>query len=355
MQEVAKRDLSRSRRPGLARLGVLVAAIVAVVIVVANLGGGSSSGTGSPASKTSTGRPAPWPAPPKRLVARLAPRRLPAALSGEAAVDRGDSVLAIGGLDSGLVSTAGVTEIASGGRRIVSAGSLAAPLHDAAAASVAGRTLVFGGGAATTIDAVEELAPGGTARAIGHLPTARSDLSAVTIGPRAYVLGGYDGTSPVASVLATSDGRRFTEIARLPTPVRYAAVAALGRRIYAFGGELADGTDSNAIQAVDVHSHRARLIGRLPTPLSHASAVVLGGRIFVLGGRVAGAASDRILSFDPGRARLEPAGRLPAAVTNAAAASAGGTGYLIGGLRASGAARDSIVTVRPVGTPRSPR
>jgi len=229
MQEVAKRDLSRPRRSGLARLGVLVAAIVVVVVIVTtNLGGGSSSGTGSPASKQSKGRPAPRPAP-----------------------------------------------------------------------------------------------PGGTARAIGHLPTARSDLSAVTIGPRAYVLGGYDGTSPVASVLATSDGRRFTEIARLPTPVRYAAVAALGRRIYAFGGELADGTDSNAIQAVDVHSHRARLIGRLPTPLSHASAVVLGGRIFVLGGRVAGAASDRILSFDPGRARLERAGRLPAAVTNAAAASAG--------------------------------
>ena len=87
--------------------------------------------------------------------------------------------------------------------------------------------------------------------------------------------------------------------------------------------------------------------------LAHASAVVLRGRIFILGGRAAGAASDRILSFDPGRARTAPAGRLPAAVTNAAAATAGKAGYLIGGLGASGTALDTIVTLRPAAPPRS--
>src|SRR5439155_23643405 len=114
------------------------------------------------------------------------------------------------------------------------------------------------------------------------------------------------------------------------------------------GGDLADGTDSDAIQSIDVRSHRAKLIGRLPTPLSHASAVALGGRVFILGGRIGGVATDRVLSFEAGEARVKPAGHLPTAVTNAAAASAGGTGYLIGGLGASGTALSSIITTRLV-------
>ena len=129
----------------------------------------------------------------------------------------------------------------------------------------------------------------GVAQIVGALPTTRSDLSAVTVGERDYVLGGFDGTTTVPTVLSTSNGTTFHEFARMPVPVRYAAVASQGHVIYAFGGELADGSDTDAIQSIDTVTGRARVIGHVPHAFSHSSAVALGGRILILGGRIAGA------------------------------------------------------------------
>ena len=90
-----------------------------------------------------------------------------------------------------------------------------------------GQVLVFGGGTTISTDAVQALpAPGGaiaagtTAHQVGRLPTVRSDLSAVTIGGRAYVLGGYDGSEPIDSVLQTTDDSTFVQVATLPAPAR---------------------------------------------------------------------------------------------------------------------------------------
>jgi outer membrane protein assembly factor BamB len=219
-----------------------------------------------------------------------------------------------------------------------------------------GSVLVFGGGATTGTDAVQSLSAGQDARLIGHLPTPRSDLVAVSMGDRAYVLGGYDGQAPSAAVLQTSDGRRFTSIAQLPVPVRYPAVAAVGQAIYLFGGETAGGTPTDAIQRVDVSNGDARVIGRLPNPLDHASAVAPGGHIYVLGGDAGGAASARILAFDPSQGTAAVAGRLPTPVSNAAAATLGAKGYLVGGIGAGGAPlrsviRVSVKSVQPVASP----
>jgi N-acetylneuraminic acid mutarotase len=222
---------------------------------------------------------------------------------------------------------------------------LVQPLHDAAAATLGGRTLVFGGGAATTYDTVQELAPGGSAHRIGHLPAALSDLSAVSIGGAVYVLGGYDGQQPSASVFRTIDGQSFTTVARLPTAVRYTAAAAIGNRIYAFGGELATGGDTDQIQEYDIGTGQASVAGRLPQSVSHASTVVLNGVIYVLGGRRNGAASSQILRFDPSRGAVKPAGRLPEPVFDAAAGTASGVGYLVGGIGSQGTSVDSVMTL----------
>jgi N-acetylneuraminic acid mutarotase len=257
----------------------------------------------------------------------------------------GNRLLVIGGADRADVSTDKVLSLDPRSGKVSPAGTLFEPMHDAAATALAGRTLVFGGGASTTFDTVQQLSPGGSAHQIGHLPAALSDLSAVSIGETAYVLGGYDGQRPSESVFRTSDGRSFTTVARLPTAVRYAAVAALGSRIYAFGGELSTGADTDTIQEYDTGTGRASVVGRLPDAVSHASAVVLNGVIYLLGGRRNSAPSDRILRFDPSRHVALPAGRLPAPVFDAASGTAAGVGYLAGGIGAQGTSVDSVVTL----------
>lgn len=323
---------------------MLVASLLLVAAVLVALLAPSS---GSP--RVATGRAQQRAQRPPRLVTRLVSARLPAAVSGETALTQGEGVLVIGGLDASDVSTAAVTELRPAGAKLVPAGSLSQPRHDTAAAVLAGNVLVFGGGSVAELDSIESLRRGGAGQVIGRLPSTRSDLSAVTIGARAYVLGGYGGQSPLAAVLQTADGLSFATVASLPVPFRYAAVVAVGQTIYTFGGELASGSDTDAIQAIETGTGRARVVGRLSHPLSHASAVLLGGRIYLLGGTVRERATSAIVSFDPSTSTVRPAGRLPFAVTNAAADQVGGIGYLIGGLNAAGASLDTVVEIRLAG------
>jgi outer membrane protein assembly factor BamB len=278
---------------------------------------------------------------------------LPAPVWGESAVGLAGGPLILGGLDSSEASVSGVFQLDAKGGRLSPAGGLSGPLHDAAATALGDRVLAFGGGTEASSDLVQALpAPGGTVAAAatavetGRLPTVRSDLSAATIGDRAYVLGGYDGSTPLDSVLATADGSSFERVATLPRPARYIALAALGGRLYAFGGETGGGGSSDAIRMVDPRAGTARVVGHLRRPLSHPSAVVLGGHIYVLGGEAGGTASNRVWSFDPASGRVSGAGRLPLAVSAAAAAVVGSTGYLIGGKGSGGEALPSVVLLR---------
>ena len=52
-------------------------------------------------------------------------------------------------------------------------------------------------------------------------------------------------------MLATTNGRAFTKVATLPLPVRYAAVAGAGNRIWVFGGLTPVG-NSRVIQQVNL-------------------------------------------------------------------------------------------------------
>lgn len=214
-------------------------------------------------------------------------------------------------------------------------GHLADPAHDAAGAVLGGRPYLFGGGDLTELAAVQALQHRGTAVVAGQLPGPRSDISSVTLGSTAYLVGGYDGTSWVGTVLATTTGRAFRRVANLPVPVRYAAVAGTGTRIWVFGG-LTPAGNTRVIQQVNLATGQARVVGRMPAAMSAATAVTLGGRIFIAGGQVTtgGGAlvpSRKVLAYDPVQHRVTTVGRLPVAVTNAAAAVVGDSAFLVGG------------------------
>jgi outer membrane protein assembly factor BamB len=334
-----------------------------------------------------------------KAYAAVAPRGLPAAEAGlmpwrlavpvsrEVAVTGpGDRLVVLGGLTAGGASATGIYAFRAGTGVVHRLGALSAAVHDAAAAVIGGRVVVFGGGSPASVATVQSLGLGGSrvrsgiAAAAGSMPVRRSDAAAVTIGSAVYVVGGYDGARADAAVLATADGRTFARVAVLPVPVRYPAVAALGGKILVFGGQAITGPHAGApvaaIQAVDPVRHTAAVIGRLPEPLAGAVAVTVGGELFVAGGESpaaqprtpgvgatqlgpgeksalagAGAASSTstvstIWAFDPAARRLLPAGHLQVPVSHAAVTVAGGAAWIVGG-ESNGALVASVQMLRP--------
>ena len=338
---------ARERRPPRVGPRARFALPVSLLGICALLGGCGAGAHGtSTRARVSTATPR-TARDPLRLSTVVA-GHLPQAVSGEALIVRDGTVLVLGGLNRLDESTSSIVGYAPDSGRVRAAGALAQAKHDLAAASLQGRELVLGGGSASELDSVEELTGGLSGVRVGTLPSPRSDLSAAATGGYVYVLGGFDGSAPpLRQVLRTRDGRRFEVAGTLPVGVRYAALAAAGSMLYAFGGELADGGDSRAIQAFDTATGHARLAGNLPEPVSHAAAVSLGGRIYILGGRSGATALRGIASYDPVGPRLRAAGELPFAVSNAAAASSGGVAYLVGGIGAGERTLDTVVAVRP--------
>jgi len=251
-------------------------------------------------------------------------------VSRAVAVARGSDILIMGGLDANQASSPEVFRLDPLRGVLTPAGSLALPTHDAAGSIIDGQPFVFGGGAQSSVDAVQSLLPAGQATISGRLPQPRSDLAAVKIGNTVYLVGGYNGSAAARDVLATTDGVHFRSVARLATGVRYPAVGALGNVIYVFGGEWAN-APSDVVQMVDVPTGRVRVIGHLPEPRTQAAGFTIGGSIFVAGGYTPSGLSSSILRFDPTRTRFVPAGTLPAAVADSAVATIGDRAYLIGG------------------------
>ena len=326
------------RRPGVLTRPLTLWQLAVIAASISLLAACSVAARQSPPRSTSSAAPdaSPTASAPLTLQVTRAAYRLPSAISREVVLARGQDLLIIGGITQQLTTTPAITQLDTATGRATHAGRLAVPAHDAAGAVLGGRPYLFGGGDQAELATVQGLRRGGTAVVAGRLPGPRSDISSVTLGGTAYLVGGYDGASWTGTVLSTTNGRTFTKVATLPVPVRYAAVAGAGKRIWVFGG-LTPAGNSRAIQRVNLATGTTAIVGHLPVPISAATAVTLAGRIFIAGGQVTRgggarlAASGKVLAYDPVHRRVTTVGRLPVAVTNAAAAVIGGTAYLVGG------------------------
>ena len=255
------------------------------------------------APRTHQAAPSPSAVVPLSVQVTPAAYQLPSGISREVVLPSGGNLLIIGGLNQRSVTTRTITRLNPVTGRATHAGHLAAASHDAAGAVLGGQPYLFGGGVAASLATVQSLRNGGTATVAGQLPGPRSDLSSVTLGGTAYLIGGYDGATYDRAVLATANGSAFHTVARLPVPVRYAAVAGTGSQIYVFGGQTTAGP-SRVIQRVNLATHRASVVGHLPAPVTGATAFTLGGRIFIAGGQVA--TSGGALACHRGGAGLQP-------------------------------------------------
>lgn len=282
-----------------------------------------------------------------------------------------NQLVILGGLTGAGASATGVYAVDTTDGRLSWIANLASPLHDASGVVLGDQALLFGGGNASgSVATVQSLpvaalagsspatgsAPTLTARVIGHLPKARSDSSAVTIGSSAYVVGGYDGTTGDRSVLATTTGSSFRSVASLPIAVRYAAAGVLGGQILAFGGLGVGGPNAGhpltTIQQVDPATGTATVVGTLPEPLYGAAAATLGGVLYVAGGLTASTPSGlhavtTVWAYDPTTHRLLAAGQLRVPVAHSGVAVLGARMWLVGGRSNGGAGVSAVQMVEP--------
>ncbi len=281
---------------------------------------------------------------------------LPSLLSRENVVAEGTGLAVVGGITPAGSSLATVSTITPATGAITPATGLADPVHDAGTATIGGTTYVFGGGSPDTVATVQAVttpsvtpSTGTMGTVVGQLPQPRSDLAVATIthghgatgSTTAYLVGGYDGTTYLPGVLATSDGTHFTTVASLAVPVRYPAVVAAGGMLYTFGGQTASAgstaTATDDIQRIDPATHRTTVVGHLPQPVYGAAAFLIGSTIYVAGGQspAGGPTLTEISAFVPTTAKVLHAGLLPqaAAFGGYATVGSGGRaiGYLVGG------------------------
>jgi hypothetical protein len=266
--------------------------------------------------------------------------QLPAPLRDPAAVglESGRFVL-IGGLNSVDVSSAEIT--VADAHRVLRQATLTLAQHDAQGALLDGLVYVFGGGAASELDHIVSFDPAnGSVRAAGSLPRAQSDVAVTATDGTAYIVGGYDGTAWLNTILAWRPGETPKVVARLPVGLRYAAASSVGTQVIIAGGSTPTGA-TDAVLRFDPATGRVSRIGRLPAPTTHAAAATLGGFVYVVGGRGDSVSSQRagVLSIDPRTGRVRPAGRLPMPLSDAAVLPIGHGLLVAGGLAPSGVQR----------------
>ncbi len=336
----------------LRRWAVLVGVILLAVISLNAAFASSPAHKGAPVA----GQTASVVTTSTHLVVSTEPWHLQAPVSRAVVVPDGASFLILGGLATGDTSTGAIWKVDPATGSAVSFGSLATPVHDAAGAMLDHSAYVFGGGSYSTVATVQALRPhAAVAGTVGSLPSGRSDLSSVTIGGRAYILGGYSGSALEPQILATTTGTSFAPAGELAQPVRYGAVAALDHAIYVVGGVV--GTTESAaeetgdIQRFDPATGKTAVIGHLPVPLAHAAAVALGGRLYVLGGRTGSSLSSRIWQINLRSGKPSVVGTMASARSDAGVVVLGQRAYLVGGETTGPLAPlASVVSVRLVTT-----
>lgn len=301
---------------------------------------GSSGGPGQHGSTTTSPPPGSGPTTPAAdppfsptaVQVQELPWRLPEAVGREAAVRIGQVVTVAGGLIAGDQSTATSFRLDLSSGHISDLPDLSVPVHDVGGVVIGGQPVVIGGGNAVEQRVVQGFGSDGAWHLLGNLPAARSDLVAVQAGHRAFVVGGYDGTSiALGDVLATTNGSHFTVFSRLDLPVRYAAVAVNGGFIWVLGGERS-GAEVDAVQRINLRTGIAQVVGQLPVALGHASLVSMGDRMLLVGGRTTGSSLTAAMWwFDPATERFTKAGSLPTPLSDSAVVTDARHAYLVGG------------------------
>lgn len=139
---------------------------------------------------------------------------------------------------------------------------------------------------------------------LGGLNDFRGAAAAAVAGGRLFVLGGVTPSGPSASVEWYDIARKGwnglkTEMA---TPREHHGAAVLGGKLYAVGGRKGSpATNLAALEVLDPTdgAERWRSLKEMPTPRGGIGAAALGGKLYVFGGEAKGGTIGVVEAYDP--------------------------------------------------------
>jgi len=195
--------------------------------------------------------------------------------------------------------------------------ALPAPRFAAAAANLGGALHLVGGwnvsnSASASLTRHDRLAAGATTwTSAAPLATARNAAGAAVIGGRLYVVGGRspgiranDQTSLASTEVYDPATNTWSAGVPLPTARGSLAVAALGGRLYAMGGESTPGTVSDAVERFDPATGTWTTLTAMPLRAHGLAVVAVGDSLYVMGGFTG--ASDAVGSESAALYRYTP-------------------------------------------------
>lgn len=168
-------------------------------------------------------------------------------------------------------------------------------------------------------------------RSVGVLPSASSDVAVTQVGHTAYIVGGYDGTNYLNTILAWQPGRSAKVVGHTPAGLRYSAATSVGGKVIIVGGSTPAGA-SRAIYSFDPISGQVKTLGQLPQPITHGGVAALGNYVYLVGGRgdLVTQTTPNVWSINPTTGAVAAAGRLPHGLSDAGVVTVG-QGIMVAG------------------------
>ncbi len=175
------------------------------------------------------------------------------------------------------------------------------------------------------------------------LPAPLQDAAVTAVGRDVYAFGGLSASLASSGAVSRISATGVSTMTPLPTPLHDASATTRGGQPYVLGG--GQSVSYSGIGRYDPGSGSTTLVGALPTPLSDLATATIGTTTYVVGGYTGTAFSDRILAYGGGgSARV--AGHLPEGLGYAAVAALGGRLVIAGG-RTTGGASDAVLRFDP--------
>ncbi len=168
--------------------------------------------------------------------------------------------------------------------------------------------------------------------ALAALPQPRARLALASYGGRLYAIGG-EGADGISGAVYVFDpvANAWSERARKPTPVSNFGVAVVGDRLYAVGGCTAGGGVTNVVEAYDPVRDSWSVRKPMPVPRCAHAVAALGDRLYVFGGWDGSRYVADVLIYDRTADAWERGTPMPVARGFLGAAALKGHIYVMGG------------------------